>query len=186
MKFVLPVRGPARYERRAALQGQRHAVAFGGFEIELKRTLTLAFGEFGWRSLAAEARRERRSLEELLSAAAAYFHLEPGTGRARALRVPRAGRHPRGHGSRIELALSAGVWRELEAEAARQRVPLERCSSPAALYYLAAVDSGREPPRPTDPDRYRRARSTPSLSGQRPGAYRAAALCPAGAGSSRS
>jgi hypothetical protein len=148
-------------------------VAFGGFEIEVKRTLTLAFGHFGWRSLAAEARRERRSLEELLAAAAAYFHSELGSGRA-ALLVPRAGRQPQGRGSRIELALPAPVWRELEAEAARQRVPLGRLLEHAALYYLAAVDSGREPPRPTDPDRDRRARSTPDLTGQRSGAYRPA------------
>jgi hypothetical protein len=42
----------------------------------LKRKVTLVFGHFGWRSLAAEARRERSSLEALLSAAAGYFHCE--------------------------------------------------------------------------------------------------------------
>jgi hypothetical protein len=146
---------------------------FGRLEIELKRALTLAFGHFGWRSLAAEARRERRSLEELLSAAAGYFHSELGSGRA-ALLVPRAGRQPQGPGSTIELELPAPVWRELEAESARQRVPLERLLEHAALCYLAAVDSGREPPRPTDPDRDRRARSTPNLTGPRSGAYRPA------------
>jgi hypothetical protein len=109
----------------------------------LKRKLTLVFGHFGWRSLAAEARRERWALEELLSAAAGYFHSELGTGRA-ALQVPRAGRRPQGHGSTIELALPAGVWRDLEAEAARQRVAVGRLLEHAALYYLAAVDSGRE------------------------------------------
>jgi hypothetical protein len=148
-------------------------VAFGGLEIEVKRTLTLAFGHFGWRSLAAEARRERRSLEDLLSAAAAYFYSELGSGRA-ALLVPPAGRRPQGRGSRIELALPARVWRGLEGEAARQRVALGRLLEHAALYYLTAVDSGREPPRPTDADRDRRARSTPNLSGQRPGADRPA------------
>jgi hypothetical protein len=125
-------------------------VALRGLEIEVKRTLRLAFGHFGWRSLAAQARRERRSLEELLSRAAAYFGSELGTGRG-ALRVPRAGLEPRDCGSRIELALPgielalpAAVWRDLGAEAARQRVALGRLLEHAALYYLAAVDSGRE------------------------------------------
>jgi hypothetical protein len=111
-------------------------------EIELKRTVTLVFGRFGWSSLAAEARRERRSLEELISRAAAYLRSELPAGRG-ALRVPPAKREPHGHASRIELALPAPVWQELGEEAGRQRVALRRLLEHAALYYLAAVDSGR-------------------------------------------
>jgi hypothetical protein len=122
--------------------GRRHAVGLAGLEIEVKRTVTLAFGRFGWSSLAAEARRERRSLEELISRAAAYLRSELPAGGS-ALRVPLAGREPHGHASRIELALPAAVWQALGEEASRQRVPLGRLLEHAALYYLAAVDSGR-------------------------------------------
>jgi hypothetical protein len=122
-----------------------HAVGLGGSEIEVKRTLTLAFGHFGWRSLAAQARRERRSLEELLSRAAAYFGSELGTGRS-ALPVPLAARQPQGRGSRIESALPSATGHELEEEAARQRVALGRLLEHAALYYLAALTPvGRRP-----------------------------------------
>jgi sugar phosphate isomerase/epimerase len=147
-----------------------------GCEIEVKRTLTLTFGHFGWRSLAAEARRERRSLEELLSRAAAYFGSELGTDRG-ALAVPPHTRQRQAHGSGIELALPgielalpAAVWRELGEEAARQRVGLGRLLEHAALYYLAAVDSGREAARLTDADGHRGAHSTLTLTGRRPGA----------------
>jgi hypothetical protein len=110
-------------------------------EIEVKRTLGLSFGRFGWSSLAAEARRERSSLEELLGRAALYFRSELGAGRS-ALRVPPFGLAT-GRSSRLELALPAAVWHELGAEAARQRVALGRLLEHAALYYLAAVDSAR-------------------------------------------
>jgi hypothetical protein len=142
--------------------------------LTVKRTLTLAFGHFGWRSLAAEARRERRSLEELLSAAAAFFHSELGTGRS-ALHIPPPARQPQGRGSGIELALAgiqlalpAAIWQELGAEAARQRVGLARLLEHAALYYLAAVDCGRGAAGLTDADGDRGAHPTLELTGRRP------------------
>jgi hypothetical protein len=144
-----------------------------GLEIEAKRTLKLAFDDFGWTSLVAEAKRERRSLEELLSRAARYLRSELGAGRG-ALRVPPFARQPQGRGSRIELALTAAVWRDLEAEAARQRVPLERLLEHAALYYLAAVDCGREAAQPSDAEGHRGARPTLNASGRRPSADRPA------------
>jgi hypothetical protein len=142
-------------------------------EIEVNRTLRLAFGHFGWKSLAAEASREGRSLEELLSRAAAYFRAELGAGRS-ALRVPPAPGQAHCRSSRIELALPSAVWHELEEEAARQRVPLGRLLEHAALYYLAAVDCAREAARRTDADGDRGARSTLNFLGRRPGA-----ACPA-------
>jgi predicted DNA-binding ribbon-helix-helix protein len=122
--------------------GQRHAVGLAGLEVEGKRTVTLALGRFGWSSLAAEARRERRPLEELISRAAAYLRSELPAGRS-ALRVPPAAGRAPCRSSRIELALPAPVWQELGEEAGRQRVALGRLLEHAALYYLAAVDSGR-------------------------------------------
>jgi hypothetical protein len=135
--------------------------------LTVKRTLTLAFGHFGWRSLAAQARRERRSLEELLSRAAAYFGSELGTGRS-ALPVPLAARQPQGRGSRIESALPSATGHELEEEAARQRVALGRLLEHAALYYLAAVDCARGAAGLTDADGDRGAHPTLELTGRRP------------------
>jgi hypothetical protein len=173
----LPSRDPGRYKRRPALQGQWASRRLGGLEIDVKRTLTLAFGHFGWRSLAAEARRERRSLEELLSAAAAFFHSELGTGRS-ALHVPPPARQPQGRGSGIELALAglqlalpAAIWQELGAEAARQRVALGPLLEHAALYYLAAADSAPEAARLTDAHGHRGAHPTLKLTRPRPGAH---------------
>jgi sugar phosphate isomerase/epimerase len=114
----------------------------GGLEIELKRTLTLTFGRFGWTSLAAAAGRERRSLEELISRAAAYLRSELGTSRTALIVPPADGRQP-SRSSSIEVALPAAVWQELAEEAARQRVGLGRLLEHAALYYLAALHSGR-------------------------------------------
>jgi hypothetical protein len=153
-------------------------------EIEVKRTLRLALGHFGWRSLVAQARRERRSLEELLSRAAAYFGSELGTGRS-ALPVPPHARQRQGRGSElalagIELARPPAMWHELGAEAARQRVALGRLLEHAALYYLAAVDSGREAAERTDGDELTDAdgdpgaRSTLDFTRRRPGAARPA------------
>jgi hypothetical protein len=150
-------------------KGQEHAVGLGGCEIEVKRTLTLTFGHFGWSSLAAEARRERASLEELICGAAAYLHSKLRAGRS-VLPVPLAARQPHGRGSRLELALPPAMWRELGEEAGRQRVGLGRLLEHAALYYLAAVDSGREAARLTAADGHRGARSTLKLTGRRPGA----------------
>jgi hypothetical protein len=164
----------ARFERPAPFEGQRHSVGLGGLEIEVKRTLRLAFGHFGWRSLAAQARRERRSLEELLSRGAAYLGSELGGGGG-ALRVPRAGgqRHGRDSGIElalpgIELALPPAIWRDLGAEAARQQVALGRLLEHAALRYLAAVDSAQR----TDAERHRGTRTTLNFHGRRPGADR--------------
>ena len=136
-------------------------------EIEVKRTLTLGFGPFGWTSLAAEARRERRSLEELLGRAAAYFRSELGAGR-RALRVPPAAGPARGPSSRLEVALPAAAWRELGEEAARQRVALGRLLEHAALYYLAAVDCARGAAGLTAADGHGGAHPTLELTGRRP------------------
>jgi hypothetical protein len=113
-----------------------------GLKIEVKRTLTLTFGRFGWTSLAAAARRERRSLEELISGAAAYLRSELGTSRSSLLVPPVAGPQP-SRSSRIEVSLPAPAWQELAEEAGRQRVGLGRLLEHAALYYLAALDSGR-------------------------------------------
>jgi hypothetical protein len=104
--------------------------------------VTLAFDEFGWKSLESEARRNGETLEELLSRAAAYFDAERPTKRAATL-VPGFSPDGRGTPRELRLELTPVRWEGLEREAGRQGVALERLLEHAALLYLADLDSGR-------------------------------------------
>jgi hypothetical protein len=105
--------------------------------------VTLVFGHFGWRSLAAEARRERSSLEALLSAAAGYFHCELRGLAGRA--AGPAGGTP-APGPRLEDRVGAprGCVARPRSGGSPSASAVGRLLEHAALYYLAAVDSGRE------------------------------------------
>jgi hypothetical protein len=106
------------------------------------RELTLSFDEFGWESLESQARRDGKTLDELLSRAAAYLDAELPTRRAAILVPPFK---PRGRGTPREVRPELGreCWERLEGEAERQGVALERLLEHAALLYLADIDSGR-------------------------------------------
>lgn len=108
----------------------------------VRRTLTLRFDEFGWQSLESVARRDRETLDDLLSHAAAYFDAERRTSRA-AMLAPGFKPGGRGMEREIRLEVNRDCWKGLEDEAGRQGVPLERLLEHAALFYLADIDSGR-------------------------------------------
>jgi predicted DNA-binding ribbon-helix-helix protein len=104
--------------------------------------LTLRLDEFGWQALEAEAGREHESVDELLASAASYFASTLPSGRAAAL-APRFKLSVHGAPRQVRIELSRDRWEQLEAEAGRQSVSLERLLEHAALLYLADLDSGR-------------------------------------------
>ncbi len=108
----------------------------------MRRTFTLRFDEFGWQSLESVARRDRETLDDLLSRAAAYFDAERPASRA-AMLAPGFKPGERGMEREIRLEVNRDCWKGLEDEAGRQGVPLERLLEHAALFYLADIDSGR-------------------------------------------
>ena len=108
----------------------------------MRHEFRLSFDEFGWESLESEARREGETLDDLLSRAAAYFDAERSTSRAATLAPvfkPGGREMPR----EVRLDVNRDRWEDLESEAGRQGVPLERLLEHAALLYLADIDSGR-------------------------------------------
>jgi hypothetical protein len=109
------------------------------------RKLTLGFHEFGCERLALEGARDHLSIEELVCTAALYYLSELPSRRI-ATQVPRwtgSGLAPSTSTVRLDLDVNQDAWTALGAEAARQRVPLERLLEHATIYYLADVDSGR-------------------------------------------
>jgi hypothetical protein len=111
-------------------------------KTEHERRITLRFDEFGWSSLEASAGRSARALHGLLSRAVSWFEGELSAPRA-ALTVPRFRPPDVGSAREVRLTLPPSRWRRLEAEAARQGIPVERVIEHAALLYLADVDAGR-------------------------------------------
>jgi hypothetical protein len=108
----------------------------------VRRALTLSFDEFGWQRLESEARRDGEGLDDFLSRAMAYFHAERPTGRAATL-APGFKPDARGVPREVRLEGDADCWKDLEGEAQRQGIPIERLLEHAALLYLADSDSGR-------------------------------------------
>lgn len=102
----------------------------------------LGFGEFGWQSLDAEARRERVTLDELLGRAVSYFAAAVRTTRAAAL-APKFKPGEWGTPREVWLDLTRDDWVRLDSEAEDQGIPLERLLEHAPLLYLADLDSGR-------------------------------------------
>ena len=67
--------------------------------------------------------------------------------------MPRFFRDPAEKTVDLELDLDNETWEELESEALRQRVTIERLVEHAALYLMADLDSGRVATRiPADED----------------------------------
>jgi hypothetical protein len=108
----------------------------------MRRSLKLAFDEFGRATLEGEA--ERYSVEpgELVGHAVEYFLADRDSGRP-ALRVPRFARTAVAPPLELEVELEEHTWEEAEAESARQRVPLERLLEHATVYLVADLDSGK-------------------------------------------
>ena len=81
--------------------------------------VTLRFDEFGWQSLESEARRDRETLDDVLSRAAAYFDAERPTSRA-AMLAPGFKPGERGMEREIQLEVNRDCWKGLEDEASRR------------------------------------------------------------------
>ena len=107
----------------------------------MRRSLKLALDDFGRATLEGEAARYSVEPGELVSHAVGYYLADRDSGRP-ALRVPRFGRSATAAPLDLDVELDDRAWDEAEAEAARQRVPLERLLEHAALYLIADLDSG--------------------------------------------
>jgi hypothetical protein len=108
----------------------------------MRRSLDIAFDDFGRAALAAEAERYRLATGELVGQALEYYLADRSSGR-QSLRVPRFGRAATAAPQAVALELPDRVWEEAEAEAERQGVPLERLVEHAAMYLVADLDSGK-------------------------------------------
>jgi hypothetical protein len=116
----------------------------------MRRSLTLALDDFGQATLQVEAGRLSVSTAELVGQATVYYLEDRPSGRP-ALRVPRFAREASAKTIDLELELDPHMWDEVEGEAKRQRVSIERLVEHAALYLMADLDSGRVATRiPTD------------------------------------
>jgi hypothetical protein len=107
----------------------------------MRRSLKLALDEFGRATLEGEAARYSVSPGELVGNAVEYFLADRDSGRP-ALRVPRFARSANAPELDVEIDVGDRTWEEAEAEAVRQRVPLERLLEHAAMYLVADLDSG--------------------------------------------
>jgi len=107
----------------------------------MRRSLKLALDDFGRATLEGEAARYSVEPAELVSHAVGYYLADRDSGRP-ALKVPRFERSATAAPLELDVELNDRVWDEAEAEAARQRVSLERLLEHAAMYLVADLDSG--------------------------------------------
>lgn len=110
--------------------------------MRLRRLLRLSLGEFGASTLEGEAERLSVSPAELGRQAVRYYLSDRGSGRM-ALRVPRLAGGGGEPALELEVELDDDAWRELEGEARRQGVSLERLLEHAVVYFLSDLDAGR-------------------------------------------
>jgi hypothetical protein len=107
----------------------------------MRRSLKLALDEFGRATLEGEASRYSVAPGELVGNAVKYYLADLDSARP-ALKVPRFARTASSPELDVEVNLDDSAWDMAEAEAARQRVPLERLLEHAAMYLIADLDSG--------------------------------------------
>jgi hypothetical protein len=109
----------------------------------MKEEINITFDEFGWRALEDRATQHGIGLEALLGLALTYYVSELPSGRA-ATAVPRFRQAPANGDTRtIALDIDEGIAQQLEQEAERRGVALERVYEHAALFFLADLDAGR-------------------------------------------
>ncbi len=107
----------------------------------MRRSLKLALDDFGRATLEGEAARYSVEPGELVGHAVDYYLGDRDSGRP-ALKVPRFDRTSTVAPLELVVELDDRTWEEAEAEAARQRVSVERLLEHAALYLVADLDSG--------------------------------------------
>ena len=104
--------------------------------------ISLTFDEFGWSTLDDHARAEGLELDRLLALACSHYASELG-GERMALRVPRFEEGAEQETRSFVLNLSAEALQQLEREAKRQEIQLDRLLEHAAMLYIADLDAGR-------------------------------------------
>jgi hypothetical protein len=103
----------------------------------------LSLEDFGASTLSEQAERLSVTPAELGEHAVRYYLSDRGSGRM-ALRVPRFPHgEPREPALKLEFDLDPDTWRELDEEAERQEVSVERLLEHAIIYFLADLDAGR-------------------------------------------
>jgi hypothetical protein len=109
----------------------------------LQRLLSLSLEEFGASTLSEQAERYSVTPAQIGRHAVRYYLSDLDSGRT-ALRVPRfSGDAPREAALELRLDLDPDSWRELEEEAQRQEVSVERLLEHAIMYFVADLDAGR-------------------------------------------
>jgi hypothetical protein len=105
--------------------------------------LSLSLEEFGASTLEAEAERYSVSPGALGGHAVRYYLSDRDSGRM-AWKVPRLSRETaRRPALELKLDLDPDTWRDLDKEAERQEVSVERLLTHAIIYFLADLDAGR-------------------------------------------
>jgi hypothetical protein len=130
------------HEERSSVDWRPSRMAIG-FEI------SLTFDEFGWSTLDDHARAEGLELDQLLALACSYYASELG-GERMALRVPRFEEGSEQETRTFVLELSSEALEQLEGEAKRQEIRLDRLFEHAAMLYIADLDAGRVAKRITE------------------------------------
>jgi hypothetical protein len=111
--------------------------------VRVQRLLLLSLEEFGASALAEQAERYSVTPAQLGRHAVRYYLSERASGRM-ALRVPRFTEDPdREPSLELKLDLDPDTWQELDKEAERQEVSIERLLAHAVMYFLADLDAGR-------------------------------------------
>jgi hypothetical protein len=109
----------------------------------LQRLLLLSLEEFGASTLKAEAERYFVSPAELGRYAVRYYLSDRDSERM-AWRVPPLPQDTvREPALGLEVDLDPDTWRELDEEAERQEVSVERLLTHAIIYFLADLDAGK-------------------------------------------
>ena len=119
------------HEERSSVDWRPSRMAVG-FEI------SLTFDEFGWSTLDDHARAEGLELVAELG------------GERMALRVPRFEEGSEQETRTFVLELSSEALEQLEGEAKRQEIRLDRLFEHAAMLYIADLDAGRVAKRITE------------------------------------
>jgi hypothetical protein len=106
----------------------------------MTQRMILHLERFGREALEGYARSSASSRSAAVVTAIRYYLAEGEAGRP-AWRVPNLGSGPSGEA--FELEIDEATYAQLEREAARQRVTLERLAEHALFYFLADLEAGR-------------------------------------------
>lgn len=109
----------------------------------MRRTVTVAVGEFGLGSLGGAFRRDSASLARSLMQAIRYYLADQESGRA-GWPYPsfrRGDQHDPTH--EVQIEIDGAIWEAFSREADRQGVSTDQLVQHAVLYFAADRDGGR-------------------------------------------